>query len=704
MHVEWRLRDLPVPLLVRLEKGTITGVSPEYGQVGTAVTIVGARLLGGGSSVSSVSLSGIDAEQVSATTNKIVVMANQATHGVELGDVTIISDTGAVVSKEDAWTYMEEGTTVAISPSLGQHNTVVTIAGTNMQGHGNAVVSVTLAGVEVQSIESESDEEIVVVAAPSADAIEDGAVIITADTGAVVTANANHTFTYVDAAIISSVSPATGQVGTVAIISGITMRAGASNVEQVELAGVEVLQIISENDDQIIVEAAEGPAQAATGDIKLTTSSGATVTAPQDVTWGYIVPGKISSVNPSQGRLGTALTISGIDLCGGGAEVVRVELAGFEATLGDTSECGIITAKAQDYGTAVKGDVVLTSNTGSRVTSKDAWTYIAEGEIASVEPAAGQENTRITIKGSSLFGGGSGVDTVTLAGVKAFVDSADETEVVVVSFAAPEDSDNSKALLGDVVITGDTGVVVRYVNGWTYSEVTSVVPPAGQRGTVVQISGFELAAGGSSISAVSLGGVPVAEIVERSANSVKVIARRRAVDEPTAGDILITADNGQEVRLANGFTYNIAGAMNEVSPSSGHKGTVVTVKGVDLLGGGSEFISIKLAGTEVLEIIDGYTNSVVQVVADASDEVAGDIVLTSDTGSTVILDDGTAKNELVDGKWAYVAPVVIASVEPGIGQLDTRVTISGEGLFGGGSSITQVTLSGVEVQEIVNQS
>ena len=51
------------------------------------------------------------------------------------------------------------------------------------------------------------------------------------------------------------------------------------------------------------------------------------------------------------------------------------------------------------------------------MTSANGWTYIASGKISKVTPAAGQKDTKVTITGSSLLGGGKGVANVKLASV-----------------------------------------------------------------------------------------------------------------------------------------------------------------------------------------------------------------------------------------------------------------------------------------------
>ena len=71
------------------------------------------------------------------------------------------------------------------------------------------------------------------------------------------------------------------------------------------------------------------------------------------------------------------------------------------------------------------------------------------------------------------------------------------------------------------------------------------------------------------------------------------------------------------------------------------------------------------------------------VVASASAET-GDVVLTSDTGSTVTLADGW--EQLDDGE--------ITDVEPAKGHFGTEVTISGTNLLGGADDLASITLAG----------
>jgi hypothetical protein len=87
-----------------LSRGNISLVSPARGQLGTVVAIYGDGLLGGGTSLVSVSLNGVAPEEVlSVTDNVIKIRANEARPG--LGAIRIVSNTGSVVEQDNGWTY-----------------------------------------------------------------------------------------------------------------------------------------------------------------------------------------------------------------------------------------------------------------------------------------------------------------------------------------------------------------------------------------------------------------------------------------------------------------------------------------------------------------------------------------------------------------------------------------------------------------------
>ena len=99
---------------------------------------------------------------VSGNDTIIVVEAAAASNGT--GDVTIVSDTGAIAISSGAWEYVTAGVADAASPSTGQLGTRVVITGSLLRGGGAEVVEVTLLNVAAE-ITSENDTHVEVVAA-----------------------------------------------------------------------------------------------------------------------------------------------------------------------------------------------------------------------------------------------------------------------------------------------------------------------------------------------------------------------------------------------------------------------------------------------------------------------------------------------------------------------------------------------------------
>merc|ERR1712127_561110 len=140
-------------------------------------------MFGGGSDVVQVTLAGVDATisaGASATSIEVTAAAPAASGG---GAIVLIADSGAIVTLDDGWNYVDAGEITKISPASGQVGTRVTIYGSNMLAGGATIDSVKLAGVEVAEIVSSSDEKIEVIAAASVFA--EGEVILVSDTGAV---------------------------------------------------------------------------------------------------------------------------------------------------------------------------------------------------------------------------------------------------------------------------------------------------------------------------------------------------------------------------------------------------------------------------------------------------------------------------------------------------------------------------------------
>jgi hypothetical protein len=105
---------------------------------------------------------------------------------------------------------------------------------------------------------------------------------------------------------------------------------------------------------------------------------------------------------------------------------------------------------AAGAGAAASGlDVTFVADSGARTVSSSAWEFLAPATFTSVSPSAGQNGTRVTLRGSQLLSYGTMLSAATLSGVQARVVSANDTVVVLVAGA-------SNSLAGDIVLTSDT--------------------------------------------------------------------------------------------------------------------------------------------------------------------------------------------------------------------------------------------------------
>ena len=191
-----------------------------------------------------------------------------------------------------------------------------------------------------------------------------GNAVVVGSTGAVGTLAGG--WRYDVASSIATVSPASGQYGMRVTIDSTALRGYGLSVVSASLVGLSA-QIWQQSDTSVVVAAANGPLSQTQGAVVFTADTGATVSRSNS--WTYIVPGTISEVSPTTGYGDTQVTILGMELCGGGSNVVNVTLAGFAADSVSATLCsGRVVVTARDLGANVTGDdVVLISNTGAIV-------------------------------------------------------------------------------------------------------------------------------------------------------------------------------------------------------------------------------------------------------------------------------------------------------------------------------------------------
>ena len=110
-----------------ISPGKITEVKPNRGQYGTRVTLVGTNLLAAGQSVASVTLAGVQASlmkdengtQLSSDTAIKVEAAASGSNNEFVGDVKIVANTGASITKKSSFTYVPPASIFSVLPNAG---------------------------------------------------------------------------------------------------------------------------------------------------------------------------------------------------------------------------------------------------------------------------------------------------------------------------------------------------------------------------------------------------------------------------------------------------------------------------------------------------------------------------------------------------------------------------------------------------------
>ncbi|MEC8484235.1 MAG: IPT/TIG domain-containing protein, partial [Pseudomonadota bacterium] len=443
-----------------------------------------------------------------------------------------------------------------------------------------------------------------------------GDVIIVSNTGSVITEVDG--WTYFDSGEIISITPAIGQQGTQVVIEGSTLLGGGSAIVSVTICGI-AATVTNSNDTE--VRAIVGPNTPQTGDVVLNAETGAVIAASGIFTYGN--ESSIEAVTPNFGQEGTIVRISGFHLRGHATRVSRVNLASVPATIINESD-SIVWVEASAYSGATTGDIEVIADSGAIAILNRGWNYRAPGRIDTVSPDFGHNGTRVRITGSDLRGHGESISQVLLAGREARIISQGNTAVVVVATEGPVDGGT-----GAVSLRSSSGAIVASDStAWRYEPsgvITRVVPSSGQVGTNLVISGRGMCGGGTEIESVTLGGVEMVIDDSSSCDVILGVAQSFNTQVNIQTDVVITSTTGAVVTETNGWTYRVRGAIDSVEPAAGGSGTLVTISGVNVLGGG-ESATVTLNGTSATVIEASATRIVAR--ANPGDGI-GQVIVTA---------------------------------------------------------------------------
>jgi hypothetical protein len=283
---------------------------------------------------------------------------------------------------------------------------------------------------------------------------------------------------------IASFDPGAGPVGTVVTLAG----QGFTGTTVVAFAGTPA-EFVVDSDAQI---RATVPVGAIGGPIRVVNPAGAAESAT-----GYVVTGPpiVASFNPSEGPVGTELTIAG----GRFADATGVAVAGTPASFVVDSDVQI---RANVPAGATSGPIAVTNPLGTDI-SATTFTVIDPAVIDSFAPLSGPVGTLVTVSGSGF----SAATSLTFGGTDAsFVIDSDAQMTATVP---------AGAVTGPIAVTSPAGTAA---GAGTFTvidpaAVESFAPTSGRVGTEVVIAG----AGFATASAVAFATTAASFVVDSDA-------------------------------------------------------------------------------------------------------------------------------------------------------------------------------------------
>jgi YD repeat-containing protein len=523
--------NVPAPL--------VTSITPNNATAGTQVTVTGSNFQFVKGTNSNLLFSGFNAWATITSWSDTQIAATVPT-AAQLGPIWV--SVNAVSSNSDTQFALISPRVTGISPTSGPVGTQVQINGTGF-GLAQGSTVVRFAGFTA-SVVSWSDTQIVATVPASAPS---GAVTVIE---AGITSNSNANFT-VPKPRITTVSPATGNVGTNVTITGSGFQAAPGN-SFVYFNGMNTSSPVSWSDTQIVIAV---PAGATSGAVKVISNNGDT--SNQDLTFSLPNPIIIGLV-PANGPVGTQVQINGSGF-GTTQSSNTITFSNNPATVVSWSDTQIV---ATVPSTAISGPVKVTS--GGVVSNAGLCFNVPPPTVTSISPTVGGIGNTVTITGTGfqsampqsghvMFNAGSG------GSIKSWSD----TQIV--------------AIIPVFTVTGYVGVTLNgvfsnYVNytvpGHT---ITSLTPSTGPVGTQVTIAGNAFGSP-QGTSTLTFNGQTA---TVSSWTNTQIVA---TVPVAAASGPAVVAISGANSNADKVFTIPPPNVSN-FQPNGGNPGTTVTIHG-----------------------------------------------------------------------------------------------------------------------------
>ncbi len=451
---------------------------------------------------------------------------------------------------------------------------------------------------------------------------------------------------------VTSVSPASGPMGTSVTVLG-TNFTGGSTVAFVGTPTTAATKTFV-NSGQLTVTVPGGLTIGNTYDIVVNNGS----PSPTSVNDRFVVTNgpTVTSVSPASGPIGQSVTLIGTNFTGTTCPT-GVTFGGTPATSCTVWSNTSITAVAPT-GAGTVDILVNNGSATSPATLQDKFTYTsAVISVASINPPSGPTTggTSIQLTGTNL----NLVSSVTIDGVSCYSIVATYSYVTCTTGAHP-----GSGTYAVVVNFAASGVTFTYGTG--YTNVTGITPISGSTlgGTPIQLTGTNL----GGVTTVTIDGVSCYSVVP---TYFYVTCTTGA--HPTVGTYTVYV-NGLPTGVS--FTYGIGvlPAVYSVTPNSGPASgsplTYVVISGANF----TNVQSVTFGGTAAVSYTVQDVNTI-QAISPAHSAGTFDVIVTTLAGSSP---------NTVNDNFTFTGTGVptVSGVSPSSGTAGTSVIITGSGFTG----------------------
>jgi IPT/TIG domain len=519
----------------------VSSFSPPSGPAGTNVTLKGTGFIG----TIGVAFNGTAATQFTADTDTQITVAVPA--GATTGKISVTTPNGPGTSSTD-FTVIVTPTINLFGPPSGLEGSSVTLTGTGFTG----TAEVAFNGTVATAFKVDSDTQITVTVPAGATSGKISA------TNAAGTGTSATDFTVIVTPSITSSTPTSEQVGASIVLTG-SRFTGATAVK---FNGTAAATFNVDTDAQITVTV---PAGATTGKISVTNPT-ATGTSATDFT--VIVTPSITSFTPSNGAIGSTVTLTGSHFTGATA----VNFNGTAATTLTVNLDTQITVTVPAGATT--GRITVTNPAGTGTSATD-YSVVITPSITSFTPTSDVVGASVTLTGSHF----NGATAVKFNGTAAATfNVATDTQITV---TVPAGATTGKISVTNPTATGTSATDFTVI---VTPSITSFAPASGPEDSPVTLTGT----GFTGTTAVNFNGTAATALTVNSDTKITVTVPTGA----TTGKITVTNPAGTGTS-ATDFAVILAPIISSFTPTSEQVGASIVLTGSRFTGA----TSVKFNGT-----------------------------------------------------------------------------------------------------------